>query len=329
MVEVRLYTSRVLEPDRASCRHIMHFHAEPIVVHHAHEIPVWQFWLAVLRVVPCADSELSALPEAAHRHIQMPMDPAVGQAILTGPLKASDGCRHPRVPVIERHLHPMYRPACAVVRIATNAEGALRKLDLLAVCGCPDCRVDVPVVNRVGGIGPDFVLGGLVLGDDVLGKDPIVIDVVMVRAFLCCHCDRGEPLDHSPTNVPWHKEADGIAMVRVQQLAVHHEGQHTWARRVHACLAGVRRAVSRVTLRNLALGAREVQPVCALLLRLHADVLHEGPQRHARPDASGRGRTAPIEANALLDDVLLLSPVPSALQCDWHCDGRQLHELCH
>merc|ERR550537_930823 len=97
----------------------------------------------------------------------------------------------------------------------------------------------------------------------------------MVLALRLCDSDLREPLDHPTTDIAWEEEAHRVAVVWVQQLPVHHERQHHGAGWIHAGLAGVRGAISGVTLRNLAFRALKIDPVGALLLGLDANVLEE------------------------------------------------------
>merc|ERR1719285_1088257 len=94
----------------------------------------------------------------------------------------------------------------------------------------PDRGVDVAIVDGVRRIGPNFVLRRLVLRSDVLREDPVVVHVIMSEALLFSDANRRQPLDHAAADVAWHEQADWVAVVGVEQLAVLQEGKHAWAR---------------------------------------------------------------------------------------------------
>mmetsp|Transcript_80791 Transcript_80791/g.254928 ORF Transcript_80791/g.254928 Transcript_80791/m.254928 type:complete len:532 (-) Transcript_80791:377-1972(-) len=329
VLQVRLHAGRMLEPDGVGAGHVVHLHAEPRVVHHAHEVPGGPLRLAVLGVVPAAHRKLEAVAQVPHRDVHRPVHPAVHHAELVGPLEALDLGRTPGVAVVERHLEAVDGAAGSVVGVAAHLVRGLREGDLLAVRGRPDRGVHVAVVDGVGRVLPDLVLRRLVLGGDVLGEHAVVEDVVVALALLLRDADLREPLDHPAADVAGDEQAHRIAVVGVQQLPVHHEGQHDGAGRVHHGPARVGGAIGGVALRHLTRRALEVDPVGALLLALDADVLHQRPQRHARPDRGRGRRAARVEADALLDQVLLLAAVPRARQRHGHADRGQADQLIH
>mmetsp|Transcript_43916 Transcript_43916/g.136227 ORF Transcript_43916/g.136227 Transcript_43916/m.136227 type:complete len:332 (-) Transcript_43916:287-1282(-) len=104
VLQVRLHAGRMLEPDGVGAGHVVHLHAEPRVVHHAHEVPGGPLRLAVLGVVPAAHRKLEAVAQVPHRDVHRPVHPAVHHAELVGPLEALDLGRTPGVAVVERHL---------------------------------------------------------------------------------------------------------------------------------------------------------------------------------------------------------------------------------
>merc|ERR1719401_847424 len=115
MLQVRLHTGWVLEPDCAATGHHMNFHAEPRVVHHAHEVPSGALRLAILGVIPATHRKFIALPEVHDRDIHSPKYPTIHKAKLVWLLDAMD------------------RTTRTVVCVAAHLIRRLRERDLLAV----------------------------------------------------------------------------------------------------------------------------------------------------------------------------------------------------
>mmetsp|Transcript_61325 Transcript_61325/g.131845 ORF Transcript_61325/g.131845 Transcript_61325/m.131845 type:complete len:248 (+) Transcript_61325:227-970(+) len=173
---------RVLEPDLVTKG--VHLDTEPWVVHHTHEVPCGPLRLAILAIIPSANRKLSALGQDLDRNLDGPEDPAPTLAEFVRFLETLDARWSPILAVVYCHLHAVHRPSRPGVGVTAYGVSSLGHLDLGAVRRGPDRGVDVPVIDRVGPIGPNIFGRGDILRRDVLWKNSVIIDVVMINALL-------------------------------------------------------------------------------------------------------------------------------------------------
>mmetsp|Transcript_109346 Transcript_109346/g.275076 ORF Transcript_109346/g.275076 Transcript_109346/m.275076 type:complete len:469 (-) Transcript_109346:190-1596(-) len=257
------------------------------------------------------------------------MHPTPTLAELIRRLEALNPRRAPILRIVQRHLHAVDRAARPGVRVAAHRVRGIGDLHLGAMRGGPNRRVDVPVVDSECRVFPNILRCGVLPRGDVLREDTIVVDMVVVVPLVLGHCNGADPFDHATANVAWHQQPHRVAVVGVEQLAIHHESKHARACGVHAhlpCMAG---PISPISRGHLAFRGGKVDPCCTRLHRANTDMLQDLMQRNARPNHCRSRRATPMEANAFLDEVLLLAAIACAIERHGHGDLGQLHQFGH
>mmetsp|Transcript_16157 Transcript_16157/g.51567 ORF Transcript_16157/g.51567 Transcript_16157/m.51567 type:complete len:360 (+) Transcript_16157:1845-2924(+) len=257
----------------------------------------------------------------------LPEDPAPVAAVLGRLLGALDGGQRPRLAAVERQLHADDFAAASGVGVAANGVflALAREGNNLQMARVGDGRVDVELVDDEVGLVPP-ALGGRTLGVHKLGQNPVVHEVEVVVRLLGGHRNVGEPLDHAAANVAGNDEAERVAVVRGQALAVLLVREDEVAGRVHRHVPRDRRAVAA---QGHHLGADKADMVCAVGGLLHAALEQHVAQQHALPDGGGDSRSAPAEADCLLYQVLLLAAIAGADEGDRQFARRHGENVIH
>mmetsp|Transcript_52167 Transcript_52167/g.138523 ORF Transcript_52167/g.138523 Transcript_52167/m.138523 type:complete len:487 (+) Transcript_52167:1563-3023(+) len=307
----------------------VHLDAEVRVVHHAHHVPGERFRLAVHRGVPAAAEQLGVLAhhQLAHVHLQLPKAPAPVLAILGRLLGVGQLGERPILAAVHRQLDADHLAAAARVAVALDRvllAVALERKQLL-VGGVRDRRVDVELVDDVVGLVPPALSVGD-LGGDVLGQHAVVIEVEEIVTLRLGHANLCQPLDHAAADVPRDDQSQRVAVVGRQPLAVLLIGEHDVARRVHGGEPVDRRAVPPLGHR---LGADEAHVVRAVVRRFDAALEQHIAEQHSLPHGACVAGGAPVEADGLLAQVLLLTPVARAHQRHRDLARRHLHQVVH
>ena len=316
--------------------------AVPRIVEHPHDVPRRPLRHGVLRLVEGAEADLVGAANLVGVNLDLPVAPApVLGLVARGPGRPAGLLAHvdvgelPGQALVEGDLGADHLAAAAGVGVALDGVLLHGRVEGLLVLRVDDGAVDVEVVDDVLGLEPP-ALGSRLLRVDAHGEHAVVVEVIEVLGLLVGDDDLAQKLDHAAADVAGDENAARVAVVGVKPVAVLLVGDDDVAGRVQRGLhvdggaVGARAAILTVVrFRELALGTGEAHEPAAGTGLVDARAVEDDPERDALPVGVTDGGGAPVEADGLLDHVLLLAAVTRAHHEAREAIGRHLRELVH